>query len=249
MAIKKSAAKKRAKKLSIPKPTGDKEPLKTNVYQLTHLANTALAPLFPYVDAGSIVPGTSCFEGGPGKHYGRFQHFNTVDEIALTFGARGSRRGGGVLRVGPKLHMVSGPFQDPENPENVAIAVVTQRQAVNGKQREEIRFVCDKCDRMLYREEIPIPVPKRGSQKKELGPHAAFATPAESYNATKRFNDNLDARTCKHCGHVNPPFPVEAWGWEKYIQQKQIADRAYSAMVEAAQPPSQSSAQANAKPR
>jgi hypothetical protein len=231
--VKKPASKKRAKKLTIAKPAGDKEPLKTNVYQLQQIANTTLAPLFPYVDAGSIVPATSCFEGGPGKHYGRFQHFNTVDEIALTFGARGSRRGGGVVRVGPKLHMVQGPFQDPENPENVAIAVVTQRQSPDGKQREEIRFVCKKCDRMIYREEIEIIVPLRGQQRKVMGPHSHFPTPSESYSSAKKFNDSDDARTCKNCGHVNAPFPIEAWGWDQYATQKRIIDRAYDAMLDA----------------
>ena len=43
---------------TIPPPSGDKEPLKTNVYQFIQNSVTALAPLFPYYDEGSIVP---CF--------------------------------------------------------------------------------------------------------------------------------------------------------------------------------------------
>ena len=76
---------------TIPPPSGDKEPLKTNVYQFIQNSVTALAPLFPYYDEGSIVPCVATFRGGPGKNYGRFQHFNTVDEVVILFGAQGGR--------------------------------------------------------------------------------------------------------------------------------------------------------------
>ena len=99
MAVKNPAPHRRRRKLAIPPPTGDKEPLKVNVYNFVHFTKTALAPLFPYFDEGSIVPCTATFRGGPKVDYSRFQHFNTVDEVLLTFGAEGSMRGGGLLRV------------------------------------------------------------------------------------------------------------------------------------------------------
>ena len=101
----------------IPPPTGDKEPLKCNVYEFVRFTKTALAPMFPYFDEGSIVPCTATFRGGlRTSTMAGFQHFNTVDEILLTFGARGSQRGGGMLRVGAKLHMVQSPLSDTANP-------------------------------------------------------------------------------------------------------------------------------------
>ena len=64
-----------------------KHPMKVNVYQFARSSVSALAPMFPYQDEGSIVPCVSSFRGGPGRSYGAFQHFNTVDEIMINFGA------------------------------------------------------------------------------------------------------------------------------------------------------------------
>ncbi len=99
MAVRKATKKSARRKKAIPPPTGDKEPLKVNVYDFVQFTKTALAPMFPYFDEGSIVPCTATFKGGPKVDYSRFQPFNTVDEILLTFGADGSMRGGGLLRV------------------------------------------------------------------------------------------------------------------------------------------------------
>ncbi|MDE0059977.1 MAG: hypothetical protein OXP07_17810 [Defluviicoccus sp.] len=32
----------------------------------------------------------------------------------------------------------------------------------------------------------------------------------ETYKAARAFNADETMRTCKHCGHENKPFPVEA---------------------------------------
>jgi len=66
---------------SIPARSPNRSPLKVNVFEFARDAATTLAPLFPYFDTGSIVPGLSVFRGEPGRCYGRFQHFNTVDEV------------------------------------------------------------------------------------------------------------------------------------------------------------------------
>jgi len=68
-------------KKTIAAPAPNRPPLKVNVYKFARDAATTLAPLFPYFDAGSIVPCLSVFRGGPGRRYGLFQHFNTVDEV------------------------------------------------------------------------------------------------------------------------------------------------------------------------
>jgi hypothetical protein len=98
-------------KKSISAPSPNRSPLKVNVYEFAKDAATTLAPLFPYFDAGSIVPCLSVFRGGPGRRYGRFQHFDTVDEVILMFS-----NPAGLVSVGPKLHMVAAPFDDPDDP-------------------------------------------------------------------------------------------------------------------------------------
>jgi len=237
MASKKSPKKPRRRRKVIPPPSGDKEPLKVNVYYFVNFTKTALAPLFPYFDEGSIVPCSATFRGGPKVNYSRFQHFNTVDEILLTFGAAGSMRSGGVLRVGPRLHMVQSPLTDDANPENLTLSVITQRQSVGKPQKEEYRFVCKKCDRRLFAKSFDATPAKRGKQKKVLGAHGLFATIPESYKAANEFNADPKTRICKHCGHKNKPFPTDAWGWKHYVEQSEISSMAYDAMLDSQKGP------------
>jgi len=216
---------------TIPKPDPNREPLKANVYRLVQSSPTALVPLFPYVDEGSIVPCAATFSGGPGRRYGRFQHFNTVDEIAVMFGASGQlTRGAGMVRVGPKLHMVQAPMENPEDPANSGVVVITQRQSIGEEQREEYRFVCEKCDRRLFIMEADATPPKRGATPPGASP---FLTIVETAEAARRFNDDEASRKCKHCGHQNPPFPSESWGWDVYVRQSGVAQRAQASMTAA----------------
>jgi hypothetical protein len=214
---------------TIPRPDPDRPPLKTNVYWFAQTATTALAPLFPYFDEGSIVPCVATFRGGPGKRYARFQHFNTVDEVFVLFGGAGQlTRGSGLVRVGPKLHMVAGPLQDPDDPDSMGVSVITQRQSIGKEQREEVRFVCEKCDRRLFISDYDATPPKRGTSKGEGA--TTFLTILQSFEAAKRFNEEEAARKCKHCGHENPPFPIESWAWDVYANQAEIARRSLAAM-------------------
>lgn len=206
---------------TIPKPDPAREPLKVNIFRFVQNCPVTLAPLFPYLDEGSIVPCASTFKGAPGKFYGRFQHFNTVDEVAVMWGASGPQgRGVGLVHVGPKLHLVQ-PMEHADNPDDTRIAVITQRQAIGKEQREEIRFICEKCDRRLFVYELDATPPRRGT--KPAAGTSAFTTVIESCEAARRFNADEAARKCKHCGHQNAPFPIEAWAWDIYVNQAQIA--------------------------
>jgi hypothetical protein len=218
----------------IPPPAGDREPLKTNIFAFVQNSQSALAPLFPYVDEGAIVPCAATFRGAPGKRFGRFQHFNTVDEVALVFGAEATlHQAAGIVHVGPKLHMVKGPFEDPERPESVRIVVITQRQLIGKPHREEYRFVCDNCDRRLFVYEVDATPPQRGKQREVLGDYAPFVTIAETAKAAQRFNSDPEARHCKHCGHDNPPFPSEDWAWDIHVQQSDIAKIGHDSLTAA----------------
>jgi hypothetical protein len=209
---------------TIPKPDPEREPLRVNVFRFVRDCATALTPLFPYVDEGSIVPCAATFYGGTGKRFGRFQHFNTVDEVAVIFGASGQlNRGIGLVRVGPKLHMVQAPMENPEDAGTSGVVVITQRQSIGKEQREEIRFVCEKCDRRLFVHEADATPAKRGT-KLALG-GSPFVSIAESAVAARRFNDDEAARKCRHCGHQNPPFPSADWGWDTHVNQTEVARR------------------------
>lgn len=224
-----SKTKRRAKPV-IPPPSGAKEPLKVNVYRFIQNTPSTLVPLFPYFDEGSIVPCTATFRGAPGKKFGRFQHFNTVDEVVIMFGAQGGRSGVGFVRVGPKLHPVGAPFDDEDDPDSLRVTTITQRQLIGKPHREEIRFLCDGCDRRLHTDKFDSTPPKRDRQTETMGRHAPFPTIIESYKSATRFNENEAARKCPHCGHQNPPFPIESWGWDGYARQAGIVKLAVESM-------------------
>ena len=215
----------------LPKPDPNRDPLKVNIYRFIQNSKTALAPLFPYVDEGAIVPCAATFRGAPGRHMGRFQHFNTVDEVLVTFGAQGGeRRVPGIVHVGAKLHTVTSPIDNSQDPNVMVVAVITQRQSLGTKeQREEYRFICDKCDRRLFLYEIDATPPKRGT-KPPPGTEP-FITIAETLEAAKKFNADDAARVCKHCGHQNPPFPIEEWAWDVHVDQSEIAKMGATTMA------------------
>ena len=215
--------------LSIPPPSADRPPRKVNLFDYSKNTATTLAPLFPYLDEGSIVPCVTVQRGGEGRQYGRFQHLNTVDEVIMMFGTPG-----GVVFVGPKLHPVSTPFEDPDYPFDATIALITQRQLIGKPQREEYRFLCEKCDRRLSVAAFDATPPKRGTPST---PDDLFPTIVEGYRAAKEHNADEANLRCTHCGHLNARFPVELWGWDTYAEQGAVAARIRAATIAAAGPP------------
>jgi hypothetical protein len=220
-----SSPQRRRSELDIPPPSADKEPLKTNLYRFIQTSVTALAPLFPYFDEGSIVPCSATFRGAPRRRFGRFQHFNTVDEVVIVFGAQGGRGVPGLVAIGPKLHLVGGILENEDDASLMVIAVITQRQSMGATQREEYRFICDNCDRRLFVYKVDATPPKRATQKASVGSYPPFPTIVETYEAARRFNEDEQSRKCAHCGHLNPRFPTESWGWDAYVTQSEIAKR------------------------
>jgi len=232
---------------TMPKPDPAREPLKANVFRFVQNCTVALAPLFPYLDEGSIVPCAATFHGGPGKSFGRFQHFNTVDEVAVMFGASGQlNRGVGMVRVGPKLHMVQAPMENPEDAGNSGIVVITQRQAIGKEQREEVRFVCAKCDRRLFIHAADATPAKRGAKPSAGG--SPFPSIALSAEAARLFNEDEAARKCAHCGHQNPPFPSIDWGWDSHVSQSELVRVGEQSLAKAPAGPPQSGAPGKSVP-
>jgi hypothetical protein len=64
----------------------------------------------------------------------------------------------------------------------------------------------------------------------------AFPTLNESVEPVERFNADESLRTCNSCGHVNPPFPMHLWGWDKWsMHQRTVNDARMAMMAKAAE--------------
>jgi hypothetical protein len=198
-----------------------KHPLKVNVFERLQSHVSQLAPLFPYLDDKAIVPATALFMGHEGFRSGRFSHFNTVEEVALVLAAAGGYVQGASLRVTNRTHAVSAPLVDPTDPEAFVVTVITQRNNAEPSQPEAIMFMCPQCHKLMARYDYDA---KRDSR--DLGPVPEFSTVYHSLRVAEAFNADLGARTCKHCGHVEPPFPVEEWGWGRYVRHTEVVNRA-----------------------
>jgi len=198
-----------------------KHPLKVNVFERLQHHVWQLAPLFPYLDDEALVPATAFFMGHAGFRPGRFSHFNTVEEVALVLAAAGGYVRGASLRVANRTHAVTAPLADPADPEAFAVLVITQRNNAEPSQPEAIMFICPQCNKLMARYDYDA---KRDSR--DLGPVSEFSTVYHSFRTAETFNADLEARTCKHCGHIEPPFPVEEWGWGRYTRHTELVNRA-----------------------
>lgn len=213
----------------IPPPSPDRPPLRTNVYESAWMVNTSLATMFPYVQRGAIVPGVTLFIGGEHAEYGHFFHENTEEEIALVMGGQGTMKPTGTVMIAPLLHGVQAFLKDPKDPQNFLLIVITQRQPDDREQHERVFWRCG-CNEILFE-------------------HAYDATPEDLYDpatsemllttrysseAAERFNADVANRTCKRCGKVAEPFPLEAWGWARNTRSHDTAERARAALLQRA---------------
>jgi hypothetical protein len=210
--------------------------MKVNIFEYSRYAGGSLGPLFPYLDAGSIVPAVTLVFGKPNGRYGSFIHANTQDEVVMIFGSHGvpGRQGTGIVRVGNKTHPVGRFFEDdprgpdPNDLERFALLTVTQRQAEDGQaQKESIWFLCESCKKEMLRADFDATPPPRGKAAETLGAYPLFETLSRTDEATRLFNANL---TCKRCGHENPPFPAHRWRMQDYVDQHRAVRMARGAL-------------------
>jgi hypothetical protein len=203
----------------IPPPSRDKLPLKQNAFEFMRGANSTLIPLFPYLDEGSMLPAGTVYYGHGSTHFGQFEHWNDVDEVFIVFAAKGARFRSGTVRVGPRQHFVGSPFMGSDEPDAMALIVITQRQSVGRPQKERVVFRCEKCRNVLLDHDFDATPPPRGRQRETLGSQAPFTTLTEGVVAYERYNENLE---CSKCGHVNQPFPIPLWGNDRYSAQTRL---------------------------
>ena len=211
----------------IPPPRADRPPLHTNVFDAMQRGNTQLMPLFPYLHPGAMVPAGAMILGGPGADYGHFFHHNTQDEVVLALAASGAVLATGQVFVGARIHGVNSFLKNEKDPSAFAIMVITQRQADSGAQMEACSLRCDKCHEEIFLKEFDAtPAPDA------LEADHPFVSVAVLPALFAEYNDDAARRTCAKCGHVNTPFPVAAWGWDKYAQASAAAIAGRRALAE-----------------
>jgi phage FluMu protein Com len=214
---------------TIPKASGQRQPLKVNAFEAAKSACSKLLPLFPYVGPDAIVPALGVSFQEEGRPMGRFFHENSVDEVGMCLGAGGGGDAwpGGIFSTG-RTHPVGQADTDPE-PEIGSFGVITiiQRHGID-EQRESFTVRCSKCQHLLLRHRYSF-VPSAPDD----GELEEFATLVECANGAEEYNSSEDRRTCTKCGHVNEIFPLENWGWRTYRTNAQAAEAARRALVEA----------------
>jgi hypothetical protein len=224
----------------IPAPSGAREPLKANIYELMRNTSTQLVPLFPYFGPGAMLPAGALFHGSPGTSYGRFFHRNTEEEVYICFGAQGALAQAGGMFIQGKMHEVQSPLLDPNDPSSFVVSVITQRQADDGDQQESLTFRCSECNNKLFQFEYRS-TPADGVEThadvyggRDDDAYPMFPTQWGSYAAAEAFNADERARTCSKCGHVNDPFPLDRWGWERWVRHHEVVNAARRLLDESA---------------
>ncbi|MEZ0353741.1 hypothetical protein [Mycobacterium sp. pR1184] len=230
----------------IPPPSGHREALKVNVFEFMAGAACQLLPLFPYHDAGAIVPCGAVFTGdADDSDFGHFFHYNTVQEVAVTFGAHNGMLQSGQIFVTQPMHGVNSFLRDPADPEAFILMTITQHQSEEGDQREAILFRCQKCHQELLRHDYNAtpkgaegydPSQWGGSVDDELPP---FMTLWGTNKAAVDYDDE-SVRTCSKCGHTNPRHPHHKSGFHRYLSQVRSAEAAKRALRAAARPMAES---------
>jgi hypothetical protein len=203
-----------ADSLTIPPPNPDRPPLRANLFHAMQKGNTQLMPLFPYLYAGAFVPAGAIIRGGPDMHYGHFFHHNTVDEVVIAWATNGALLKTGQVFVGGRVHGVDSFLKNESDPDSYAIMCITQRQSEGGPQTEAVSLQCTKCRERIFFFEFDVTPAADTSEADQ-----PFETLIQSEEACRKFNEDIQARTCEQCGHVNDPFPIEAWGWHLYSGQ------------------------------
>ncbi|MCY1214479.1 hypothetical protein BKP43_38290 [Variovorax boronicumulans] len=210
----------------LPAANHAKPPLKANVYHYAQMAGTQLLPLFPYHNAGDIVPACSSIRSHPdGPAIGYFLHANDVDELMVSFGSSGDIRSGDA-RVEARNHGVGGWGVHSEF---FAVMCITQRQVESGPQQETIGFNCEKCSQEVSRLDFSGTPHDQASDA-----IPALPTILGSAKSAAMFNASEASRTCKACGHLNQAFPAHIWGWSRYAFNTAVVEDARMALKEAA---------------
>ena len=215
----------------IPPPDGKREPLKANVFERMSKSAANLMPIFPYDDAGAIVPCGTVMFGGREREYGHFFHGNSVSEVCVTFGSLHALLPSGSIMALQKFHGVNSFLRNENDPDAFVVATITQRQSSEEGQHEELVAKCKNCKKEIVRLEYaagppsaPDFDPRRFGAADDV--YHQFSTMAGSAEFAALRNSEA-GRTCTHCGCVNDEFPADPWGWQRTVDQTRVVNAAY----------------------
>lgn len=215
----------------IPAPDGRREPMKANVYERMSKAAANLMPIFPYDEAGAIVPCGTVMFGGEGRDHGHFFHTNSISEVLVTFGSHQAMLASGAIMATQKVHGVNSFLRDQNDPNAFIVATITQRQSEESGQHEALHANCKSCKKEIVRIEYgagPAGAPdfdptRFGNVDDKFPQFATLAASSEFVDA----RNSEEGRTCAHCGHVNDPFPEDPWGWRRMVDQTRVVNAAH----------------------
>jgi hypothetical protein len=215
----------------IPAPDGKREPMKASIYERMSKAGANLMPIFPYDDAGAIVPCGTVMFGAENRDHGHFFHGNSVSEVCVTFGSHDAMLQTGSIMALQKFHGVNSFLRDQTDPNAFVVATITQHQSEEAGQHEELVAKCTNCKQEIVRVEYAAGPPGAPDFDpthfgKVDDKYHQFSTLAGSREFIARRNSE-EGRTCKNCGHVHDVFPEGPWGWHRLVDQTRVVNAAY----------------------
>ena len=215
-------------------PTGEREPLKVNIYERMSKSNAQLMPIFPYDEAGTMVPCGAMLYGGEERPHGHFFHWNTVSEVLVSWGTHDAMIPSGAIMATQPFHGVNSFLRTETDPNAYALVTITQRQSDEAGQREALTAKCQNCRKNLIVHEYdagpfgaPDHDPERFGRADDV--YRQFSTQVGGVEFVEMRNSE-EGRTCKECGFVNAEFPTAPWGWDRLVNQTRVANAAYHSL-------------------
>lgn len=211
------------------RPAPNKRPMKVDVFELVTKTAGALqlAPIFPYLDDGAIVPCLSITKGRPDLESFQFFHANVVAESILCLAEQGATMKTGQLIKATPVHGVNAFLKKPTDPESFYVVLITIRMGSDAVQEEGFIIRCSKCNTIVYQRDFNV---KEGTRWKYYPEFYALRYYAECCD---EFNADEAKRACPKCGTVQKPFPAKQMGWWTYAENVEVANRGREALERA----------------
>ncbi|WP_372983737.1 hypothetical protein [Microbacterium sp.] len=219
-------------------PTGVREPLKVSVYERMSKSNAQLMPIFPYDDAGTMVPCGAMLYGGEDRVHTHFFHWNTVSELLVAWGSNEAMIATGSLMATQPFHGVNSFLRDEKKEGAYALVTITQRQSSDVGQKEALTAKCEKCKKDILKHEYDS-APQGAPDFDPTAFGAAddefrqFSTQWGGVDFVKMRNSD-EVRICQHCGHENSWFDMTTWGWDRLVNQTKVSNAAFHALKNSA---------------
>ncbi len=208
-----------------------KTPRKVNVFEtmMSHQGMQQQKELFPYFDAGDLVPAAAFSYSLPDMPRFHFYHYNDQQEIVLTLAAEGGSLTTGQLYVQSASHGVTMFLKKAAAPEleNYQVSIIVIRMKETGPQTEAMTFRCASCNEIVFRYDRDVYSGPPHKYYRELPNIRLYADAVDAFNASDR--------TCPGCGAEQEQFPQDIAGWRRYAQHVSLANKAREQIAVAAE--------------